>query len=627
MRGLDGALLGIGGRSRRKILMAQSLPTRADMVMIPKALFDHIPKTGGVAFGEALYTALPSGMVSPRQGIGGDPTSEGLDSRWRVVRGHFGNLYAHRLEDYAERLKITIIREPVARFISEYTYWRWNIADDRPEASIEYVQAAKTQPFSSFIRWWLERDNNANFQAHFLSGSHEPGANPETRAKEILAHYDIVGVNDDLAGLLDYTLYRLGWESSVPSDVILSGVEANRSGGTIEVSDEDIAFMKARSALDFALYNEAKRRALKQCKATRLLHPVEQVKAGEAPQDGAERMPADLVSYSANFEDVILRRVFKGKATGFYVDVGAGHPFYENDTIALHASGWSGINVEPNPHFHALLIEQRSRDKNFCVAIGEQPGTATYYEVVGTGLSTCDPDYAEKARRKGYSVIEHQIEIRTLSDIFSELRPPAIDLLKIDVEGWEERVLKGNDWTRDRPSVIVIEVTFPETPQRRPSTARRYLEERGYRWVYFDNLNDFYVEENFSFPEGAFSVPPNVFDRFKPHRVWELERSLAAAAARAAEMENALKAARLDIVDLEAQRYQLATAAKTMRGELVSGSAEVRQAREQRQQLTYYRRQVEERLPRLRWYALSPLLLTISFGRRFVRRVRKWLAS
>lgn len=325
------------------------------------------------------------------------------------------------------------------------------------------------------------------------------------------------------------------------------------------------------------------------------------------------RLEPRFTSYSMNFEDVILHRLFAGKAIGFYVDVGAGHPFYENDAMALYSVGWSGINIEPNAHFNALLGEHRSRDKNFCVVVGEQPGMTTYYEVVGTGLSTCDSANAEKARRQGYSVVEHEIAIRTLGDILSEVRPPAIDLLKIDVEGWEEQVLKGNDWERDRPSVIMMEATFPETPLRRPSDAREYLEERGYRFAYFDGLNDFYVERNFVVPEDTFALPPNIFDGFKLHCIAVLEQSL--------------KSAQLDIADLKAQRYRLATAATTMRRELVSASAELRQARMDRQQLIYYRRQVEERLARLRWYALSPLLLAISFARRLVRRVRKRLAA
>ena len=37
------------------------------------------------------------------------------------------------------------------------------------------------------------------------------------------------------------------------------------------------------------------------------------------------------VSYSANFEDVILARIFAGKDKGFFIDVGAAHPVFEND--------------------------------------------------------------------------------------------------------------------------------------------------------------------------------------------------------------------------------------------------------------------------------------------------------
>jgi FkbM family methyltransferase len=327
----------------------------------------------------------------------------------------------------------------------------------------------------------------------------------------------------------------------------------------------------------------------------------------------AARLEPRFISYSANFEDVILHRLFAGKETGFYIDVGAAHPVYENDTMALYSAGWSGINIEPNPQFSALLDGARRRDRNIRVVMGERPGMATYYEVVDTGLSTCDASYAESARLQGYSIVEREILIRTLADILAEAPAPAIDLLKIDVEGWEEQVLKGNDWERYRPSVVMLEATIPERPERRPSGARDYLEQRGYRFAYFDGLNDFYVEKDFAIPEGAFALPPNIFDRFKLHRVAELEQSL--------------KSARLDIADLEAHRYQLSTAANAMRRELVTAASEVRKAHEERAWRLYYQQQVEDRLGRLQWYALSPLRLAIRLARRLARRVRKALAT
>src|SRR6516165_11674567 len=78
-----------------------------------------------------------------------------------------------------------------------------------------------------------------------------------------------------------------------------------------------------------------------------------------------------FVSYSLNFEDVILHRLFSGIEKGFYIDVGAGHPRFENDTFSLYQRGWHGINIEPNQHFYAALVEARPRDINLEVALSD----------------------------------------------------------------------------------------------------------------------------------------------------------------------------------------------------------------------------------------------------------------
>ena len=119
--------------------------------------------------------------------------------------------------------------------------------------------------------------------------------------------------------------------------------------------------------------------------------------------------------YSANHEDVILNRVFGGRNCGFYVDVGAAHPLFENDTKALYDRGWRGTNIEPNPAFFHELMAQRPGDRNINAAVSDAPGEITYHEVVGTGLSTCDPDEADRAAAKGFEVVQYPVTAVTLA--------------------------------------------------------------------------------------------------------------------------------------------------------------------------------------------------------------------
>jgi FkbM family methyltransferase len=234
-----------------------------------------------------------------------------------------------------------------------------------------------------------------------------------------------------------------------------------------------------------------------------------------------------FTSFSANYEDVILQRIFAKKANGFYVDIGAAHPLFENDTKLFYDRGWSGINIEPNNVFFKLFAHERPRDHNFCLAISDASGEIDFYEVVGTGLSTCDKRQADLARKKGHKVVRHRVTAARLSDILDQVAPPAIDFMKVDVEGYENKVLASNDWTKYRPSVILVEATFPETPTRRPTTIRVDLEKRKYHWRYFDGLNDFYVADNFNVADDIFDRPPNIFDGFRLRETVDLDHQVA----------------------------------------------------------------------------------------------------
>ena len=230
-----------------------------------------------------------------------------------------------------------------------------------------------------------------------------------------------------------------------------------------------------------------------------------------------------FTSYAQNFEDVILNRIFKDKESGFYIDIGAHHPVYDSVTKAFYDRGWRGINVEPLRDFFELLQRDRPEDVNLNLAVGEQKTTLEFFELQGSGFSTLDSNIAIKlAAERQLALSCYEVSVTTLSEICQKYGSIAIDFLKIDVEGWEEQVIAGNDWDTFRPTVIIIEATIPNSPVRRETNIASFLQEKGYDLVYFDGLNDYYLAKESSQFRFHFQTPPNVFDNFSIFRIKDL---------------------------------------------------------------------------------------------------------
>jgi len=230
-----------------------------------------------------------------------------------------------------------------------------------------------------------------------------------------------------------------------------------------------------------------------------------------------------VTSYAQNFEDVMLARAFRGEK-GFYIDVGANDPDIDNVTRVFYERGWSGINIEPLVANMKALRKKRTRDINLEIAVGEKEGSITFYEVgKWHGYSTTDPAIVEQHRKDGLEVIEHKVPVRKLSDVLDEhAKGKTIDFLKIDVEGTERSVLRGLDLRRHRPKVILLESKMPvtihmvdrvdEVPDRAEEYTS-YLAPFGYRFVYHDGLNAFFVADEHRALEKAFTRPPGIFDK------------------------------------------------------------------------------------------------------------------
>jgi FkbM family methyltransferase len=233
---------------------------------------------------------------------------------------------------------------------------------------------------------------------------------------------------------------------------------------------------------------------------------------------------APIISYAQRYEDMHLLRVFGEQAGGFYIDIGAGHPVYDNVSFTFYLRGWSGITAEPNLWLAQLSEAVRPRDSRTQLLVGEKPGEATYYLVEDFhGLSTTVEGHARKAQSEfGKDSRAMTVPVTTLRALCEQHAPAAIDFLKIDVEGAEREVLLGGDWRRFRPKVVVLEALAPVTMAPAWPAWEPLLTARDYRFAYFDSLNRYYVaEEHAALAERLNAPPPSFagvipFRQFKP---------------------------------------------------------------------------------------------------------------
>ena len=222
-----------------------------------------------------------------------------------------------------------------------------------------------------------------------------------------------------------------------------------------------------------------------------------------------------FVSYAQNFEDVLLWRALKCVERGFYIDVGAAHPDGDSVTRAFYDRGWRGINVEPTREYFSRLVAARPRDTNIQAALSDMAGQVDIYVVPGTGLSTIEPDVAKDYTGQGFAVEVQRTLVDTLAGVCRQHAEPQIHFLKIDVEGAERAVLEGADLQAFRPWIILIESTRPMSTEETHAAWEPILLDAGYRFVWFDGLNRFYVAaEQLTALSPHFRTPPNVFDDF-----------------------------------------------------------------------------------------------------------------
>ncbi len=176
--------------------------------------------------------------------------------------------------------------------------------------------------------------------------------------------------------------------------------------------------------------------------------------------------------------DLVVGKTFfpNKEYRGIIIEVGAAKPDFLSISRSFRHLGWRAIAIEPNPRFVELhralgheVIEcacgaNDADDVSFFVVshngryLGGQVTNESYSSLGIRGK------YAASMKTVPTNVTEIKVQTRRLETILSErsIRQADIDILSVDVEGWELEVLSGLSVDQPGPKVLVIENLFRE---------------------------------------------------------------------------------------------------------------------------------------------------------------------
>lgn len=220
-------------------------------------IFNHFPKTGGNSLLAICGQNLEPAEISPHLN---DHEIRLLPAarfeHYTLITGHFSVLT--QTEFCRSRYSMTLLRDPIKRIFSAYTFWR-----TEPEHN-PVTSKAQEVSFTDFVRYFMDSPAIIhNPYTHHLAalGRDCPGYPADSTAllaaaKQNLAAFDFVGICEELERSVRLLCHELGWRSpaAIPHE--------NRTSSEAwfdEIQREAWEILRDRNRLDLELYEYAVR--------------------------------------------------------------------------------------------------------------------------------------------------------------------------------------------------------------------------------------------------------------------------------------------------------------------------------------------------------------------------------
>lgn len=203
--------------------------------------------------------------------------------------------------------------------------------------------------------------------------------------------------------------------------------------------------------------------------------------------------------YGQEGEDCLLEEFFRGRKEGFYVDIGAHHPFGYSNTWSFYKRGWQGINIDATPGSMKLFKKFRKRDINLEIPIAGERRKSLFYLFREPALNGfLSEEAAQRIRKDGWELLgTKEMETMPLGEVLKTHVAPgtAISFMSLDVEGVELEILRSNDWEQFRPELLVVEMEAENLEAVSTHPVTLFLAGLNYRPIVKNFRNVFFKSE------------------------------------------------------------------------------------------------------------------------------------
>ena len=187
-----------------------------------------------------------------------------------------------------------------------------------------------------------------------------------------------------------------------------------------------------------------------------------------------ERVGSGRYSRPALFDLDTKLEAYLPERGGLFVEAGAYDGYLQSNTYYFERiKGWSGVLVEPVPELYKACLRERPSSRVFNCALvpPDLEGRPVQIRVGGLmslvhgaqGSPDADAAHALGGTRGGRDPsYDIQVEGRTLSSVLDEAGVREIDLLVLDVEGYEAEALSGLELDRHAPRFLLVELLEAE---------------------------------------------------------------------------------------------------------------------------------------------------------------------